>query len=239
VDDVSVTNTDDDTAGITVGAISGPTTEAGGAAMFTLVLTSEPLADVTIGLSSSDGGEGTVSPASLVFTSANWDFAQTVTVTGQNDGLLVDGDQSYTIFTAAAVSADAKYTGMNANDVAVTNTDNDVPSVDVEPVSGLIVSESGSQENFNITLATQPLTDVVINITSLDIGEVTVSTAQVTFTNADWNQPQSITVTGIPDGIPDPNEVVQVTIQIVPASSDPLWASATAPSVSITNQNID
>src|SRR5678815_4171316 len=79
--DVLVTNTDNDTAGITV-APPGPltTTEAGGTATFTVVLNTHPTADVTIGLSSSNLAEGAVAPASLVFTPANWQTPQTVTV---------------------------------------------------------------------------------------------------------------------------------------------------------------
>ena len=47
--DVSVTNTDDDTAGITVTPTTGlATTEAGGTATFTVVLNTQPTADVTI-----------------------------------------------------------------------------------------------------------------------------------------------------------------------------------------------
>ena len=57
--DVSVTNTDNDTAGITVSPTSGlVTTEAGGTATFTIVLNTQPTADVTIGLSSSDTTRG-------------------------------------------------------------------------------------------------------------------------------------------------------------------------------------
>ena len=68
-----MTNTDNDAAGITVTPTTGlTTTEAGGTATFTVVLTTQPTADVTIGLSSSDTTEGTVSPASLTFTTANW-----------------------------------------------------------------------------------------------------------------------------------------------------------------------
>ena len=67
--DVSVTNTDDEPSGITVSPVSGlVTTEAGGTATFTVVLNTQPTANVTIGLSSSDTTEGTVSPASLTFT---------------------------------------------------------------------------------------------------------------------------------------------------------------------------
>ncbi|MFN7982973.1 MAG: hypothetical protein U0Q11_14030 [Vicinamibacterales bacterium] len=82
--DVSVTNTDNDAAGITVTPTSGlTTTEAGGTATFTVVLTSQPTANVTVGLTSSNTAEGTVvSPSSVVFTNGNWNTAQTVTVTG-------------------------------------------------------------------------------------------------------------------------------------------------------------
>ena len=67
------------------------TTEAGGTATFTVVLNTQPTADVTIALSSSDTTEGTVAPASLIFTTANWNVAQTVTVTGVDDAV-DDGD---------------------------------------------------------------------------------------------------------------------------------------------------
>src|SRR5690606_9458665 len=95
------------------------TTEAGGTANFSVVLNTQPAADVTIALSSSDTTEGTVAPASVVFTAANWNVAQTVTVTGVDD-TAVDGDIAYSIVTAAAASADANYNGIDPSDVSVT-----------------------------------------------------------------------------------------------------------------------
>ena len=47
-------NTDDETAGFNVSSISGNTTEAGGTATFTVKLSSQPTANETIGVSSSD-----------------------------------------------------------------------------------------------------------------------------------------------------------------------------------------
>ena len=111
-----------ETAGFTVSSISGNTTEAGGTATFTVKLSIQPTANVTIGVSSSDTTEGTVSPSLLTFTSANWNANQTVTVTGVNDSL-DDGNQSYTVVLAAANSSDSGYSGLNPNDVSVTNTD--------------------------------------------------------------------------------------------------------------------
>src|SRR3989442_858252 len=89
------------------------TTEAGGTATFTVVLTSERTASVAVGLTSSDLTEGTVAPASVTFTTANWNVAQTVTVTGVDD-LVQDGNIAYSIVTAPATSADTVYSNLNA-----------------------------------------------------------------------------------------------------------------------------
>ena len=123
--DVSVTNNDKPIASITVTPTSGLiTTEVGGTVTFTVMLNSQPTANVTIGLSSSDTTEGTVSPSSLIFTNANWSTPQTVTITGVDDAQ-IDGNIAYTIVSAAATSSDLNYNGVDAADVAVSNTDND------------------------------------------------------------------------------------------------------------------
>jgi hypothetical protein len=81
--DVTVSNADNDATGITVNPTSGlVTTEIGGSASFTIALGSQPSANVVIGLSSSNTAEGTVLPASLIFTSANWNIPQRVNVKG-------------------------------------------------------------------------------------------------------------------------------------------------------------
>ncbi|MFN9915537.1 MAG: hypothetical protein ACK53L_23300, partial [Pirellulaceae bacterium] len=86
-----------------------------------------PTADVTIGVSSSDTSEGTVSVSQLTFNASNWDIPQTVTVTGVDDPL-DDGDISYQIVLAAAISGDLNYGGLDPADVSVINTDNDTAS---------------------------------------------------------------------------------------------------------------
>ena len=113
------------TAIVTVTPTSGlVTTEAGGTAQFSVVLSQAPTADVTISISSGDTTEGTVSTSSLLFTTANWNVAQTVTVTGVND-TLDDGNIAFNIVTGLAVSSDAAYSGLAVSDVAVSNTDDD------------------------------------------------------------------------------------------------------------------
>lgn len=123
--DVSVSNIDDDTAGITVTPTAGLiTTETGGTAFFTVALNSQPSQNVTIGLSSNDTTEGTVAPSSLVFTNGNWNVPQAVTVTGVDDPDF-DDDVAYSIITAAATSSDPAFNGINAADVAVVNEDDE------------------------------------------------------------------------------------------------------------------
>jgi hypothetical protein len=81
---------------------------------------------VTIGVSSSNTTEGTVSAPSLVFTTSNWATAQTVTVTGVNDSV-DDGDVAYSVVLAAATGGD--YAGFNPDDVSVSNSDDDTVGV--------------------------------------------------------------------------------------------------------------
>ncbi len=118
---------DNDVAGITVTPTSGLTTsELGGTATFTVVLTSKPAANVTIGISSGDTSEGTVSPPTLTFTPSNWASPRTVTITGVDDAE-VDGNVAYAVITAAATSADPNYNGLNPADVSAINQDNELP----------------------------------------------------------------------------------------------------------------
>ncbi len=121
----SVTLADNDTAGVTVTPNTGLfTTETGDTAVFTVVLTSQPSGNVSINLSSSDLTEAAVSPATLLFTSANWNIAQTITLTGVDD-VADDGDIALIILTSSATSGDPLYNGLAVADVALTNLDDE------------------------------------------------------------------------------------------------------------------
>ena len=62
--------------------------------LFTMPLGSMPKYPVTIGLSSTDLTEGTVSVPSVVFDNTNWNILQTVTISGVDD-LIADGNVVY------------------------------------------------------------------------------------------------------------------------------------------------
>ena len=199
--DVSLSNLDDDAAGYTLSAISGNTTEAGGTATFTIVLNSQPTANVTLSAASNDSTEGSVLPASLTFNSANWNAPQTVTVTGVNDQQ-DDGDIAYSVGFPTVASTDSSYNSLSPGLVAVTNLDDDTAGATVSAVSGN-TSEAGGTATFTVVLNTQPSANVGIGLATSNTNEATVAPASLIFTTANWNVPQTVTLTGVDDDIDD------------------------------------
>ncbi len=87
IDDILVTvNIEDVTvAGVTIDPLSLSITE-GRAGAYTVVLQSQPQANVTVAASSSSPGAATITPGSLTFTNSNWNQPQRIQVTGVRDG---------------------------------------------------------------------------------------------------------------------------------------------------------
>jgi hypothetical protein len=170
---VELTNLDNDTAGIVVSAISGHTTEAGGSATFSIVLQSQPYANVTVNFSSNKTAEGTTNVTSRTFTAANWSVAQTVTVTGANDAV-ADGNQPYAIVFGTTTSTDAAYAAITPPSVAVINDDNDSAGITVSAISGP-TTESAGTATFTIVLNSQPTASVTVNFGSNDLTEGTTN----------------------------------------------------------------
>jgi hypothetical protein len=237
--DVAVVNADDDAAGIEVTPVAGlGTTEAGGSASFTVVLKSEPIADVVIPVASSDPSEGTTSAASLTFTATDWNQPQTVTVTGVNDDV-DDGDIAYGIALGVPASSDPIYAAIDPADVAVVNADDDAAGISVTPVAGLVTSEgAGAPTSFDVVLSSQPIADVVIPVASSDATEGTVSTASLAFTAANWNVPQTVTVTGVDDLVDDGDIAYSITLG-TPASADPIYSLIDPADVAVVNADDD
>jgi hypothetical protein len=230
---VSVTNTDNETAGVTFTPLSGNTTEAGGTSTFTAVLNSQPTDNVTFTFTSSDITEGTVT-TTITFTPANWNIPQTVTITGVND-FVDDGDIPYTITTTTS-STDPGYNGLVIPPVNLTNIDNDTAGITLTPVSGLVTSETGTTATFTAVLNSEPTSNVTFTFTSSDTTEGTV-TSTVTFTPANWNTPQTITITGVDDSLDDGN--IPYTITTTTTSTDPSYNNLAIPPVNLTNTDND
>ena len=106
---------------------------------YTVVLDTEPTADVVVTVAGHAGTDVTPDPATLTFTTVNWETAQTVTVTAGDDGDTADDTVA---LTHSAASADTDYQGITIAVVTVTVPDNDtaqVTGVMVEPGNGQLV----------------------------------------------------------------------------------------------------
>jgi len=126
---VSISNKDDDVVGVTVAPTTCATTP-GTTATFSVVLKSQPLGPVSIALSSDTPTEGKVTPALLSFTASTWNVAQTVTVTGVDDGTMGMMTEYKIVTAAASSSLDTNYNGFNPADVACVNSTPAPPPVD-------------------------------------------------------------------------------------------------------------
>ena len=98
--------------------------------------------DFTVGVSSSNITEGTVSPSTITFTENNWNTPQTVTVTGVDDND-ADGHQDYNI----SLSAD----GVAPADLSLHNLDDDPEDVTVGVSSSNTEEGIVSPENLTFT----------------------------------------------------------------------------------------
>ncbi len=212
VDDLVVTNIDDEQSGLLLTAAQPlQTVEDGTAASFTLRLRSKPQAEVKVAVTSSNGGEGAVDKGQLLFTVDNWGVEQQVTVTGVDEDI-VDGNQNFTVNLTAA-SDDLLYAGKAAF-VQAQNQDDDVPVLVVSPDSGLEVNEMGASDTFTVVLEKEPasVVTVPVHFNSPVSTEATVSSdsagplptsINLVFTPENWYQAQTVTVTGINDGTAD------------------------------------
>ena len=116
-----------DTFGVEVTQTDVQTSESGDTASISFVLETQPTSNVTIGLRLSDTTEGSLSISQITFTPENWDAAQTITITGEDDGL-VDGDVTYQLIIDNLISDDIIFNDLEVNNVTLTNIDNEVDS---------------------------------------------------------------------------------------------------------------
>ena len=93
---------------------------------YTVVLDTEPTANVTVTVAGHAGTDVTPNPTTLTFTSTTWSTAQTVTVTAGDDADTTDDSVA---LTHSAASADSGYSGIAIDEVAVTVSDNDTAQV--------------------------------------------------------------------------------------------------------------
>ena len=223
VDSVAVTVTDDDEPEVTVSRDTLSLVE-GSSGSYTVRLAFQPSTRVTVDVTG--GGDVTVTPTSLTFSTTNWATARTVTVRAAEDNDTVDDSQ--TVTHAVDSGSAPEYAGLSIDSVAVTVTDNDAPGVSVSR-STLRVNEGGSG-TYTVRLASQPTAGVTINVAGG--GGVTVVPTSLTFSTSTWNTPQTVTVRAAEDA--DTADDAQTVTHTVDSNSAPEYAGLSVRSVAVT-----
>lgn len=195
VSDVSGTVADDDTASVSVSRTELTLAESGTEDTVTIVLGSEPVADVTISLVAM-GLCAVDSPVS--FTAANWKVPQTITVMPGNDDIV--HAQSCAV-SATAASADPAYDGADVSSLFGPVSDDDHAGVRI--VAGDVVlheATPAATATYTVVLRSEPTADVVVALTVAD-GQATVDKTALTFSPANWRAAQTVTVSVVDDSV--------------------------------------
>ena len=220
---VAVTVDEDEVAGVTL-TTNALTVPEDGSNTYTVVLTSEPTANVTVTPSRTGSVDVTFSPPSLAFTAVNWETAQTVTVAADDDD-----DAVLDTATLSHTASGGDYGTVTVGSVTVTVTEADSADVTVTPTV-LVVAEGGSN-TYTLVLTSAPTGDVTVTPSrrtgsSID---VTFSPPSLTFTALNWATAQTVTVEAADD-----DDAVDDEAVIEHAVNGANYATAEAAPVSVT-----
>ena len=183
---VTVTIVDDDTAGVSVSKSAVTVTEEDTTGdTYTVVLDSQPTADVRIEIGWHVNSDVSVVPHIMTFTPTNWATAQTATVTAGDDADTTNDTDS---LIHLAVSTDTNYSGITIAGVAVTVNDNDstIPALSFDNIN-ITVDEDGSQAALSVELSQASTDTVTVDYATSDItaeagDDYTETSGTLTFT---------------------------------------------------------
>ena len=171
------------------------TVPEGEANSYTLVLGSRPTGDVTIGVTLPAGTDLTLDKTSLTFTMDNWDVAQTVAVTAEEDD---DAVTDAGVRLTHTVSGGG-YGSTTVPDVEVSITENDSAGIVISKDSLTVGEGDAAGSRYTVKLATQPTGEVIVTVsghagTDLSLSGTTLSSNMLTFTVDNWDTAQTVTV---------------------------------------------
>ena len=190
---MGVTVTDDETASMSI-TPTELTIAEGGSDSYQVVLTSQPAHDVIVAVTRSGDSDVSADQQELTFTGSDWKQAQTVKVAASQDE---DARDDRATFSHAVASTDADYNGMAVSDVGVAVTDDETASMSITPTE-LTIAEGGS-DSYQVVLTSQPAHDVIVAVTRSGDSDVSADQQELTFTDSDWNQAQTVKVAASQD----------------------------------------
>ena len=203
VSNVNVTTVDDDVAGLKVSPVNLTVAE-GATATYTVRLNVAPTGTTTVTVGgataklAADADTGTPGDqTTLSFDAANWDTAQTVTVTGAEDA---DGaDETASLTHAVTGTGDyAALAAIRRPGVAVLVRDDETAGVVLAPTA-LAIDEGGTA-TYDVELSAPPATGTAtVTIAATGMAGLTTDASALSFTTTTWDTAQTVTVTAVAD----------------------------------------
>ena len=157
---VEVLIIEDDTAGVTVSETALTITE-GDSQSYTMVLDTEPAADVTVAIQAPADADITVDQTALTFTADDWNTPQTVTVTAAHDDDAVVDEPVVLMHTVSG----GDYEGLAATDVEVSITEDDTPALTIADANA---TEEDEEITFTVRLNVASSLAVTVDWTTAD-----------------------------------------------------------------------
>lgn len=192
----------------------------------------KPNSNVIVTIKSDHDDRLSISSSSLTFTPSNWNTDQTVTFTAIDDHI-ANADLNFSI-TINSSSGDSRFNDIK-NTVQVKIKDNDDVGI-IYDDSSIILNEGQSVVR-TFKLKSQPLADVILNISSDHNDKLTISSKQLIFTSSNWNINQSVIFTAIDDNIASGD--LSFNIKIKSSSTDVLYNNIPENAIQITIKDDD
>ena len=181
----------------------------GGSQDVSVRLLSKPAAAVDVALVWATTSDIVVSSNVVSFTTANWDSEQVVSLTAPLDDIAISGEKSefiLQVLTGSESDADYNFPDVNiypSSNITVHLYDDDTPGV-ILSSSEVVVAE-GFSGTYTVALLSQPLLSEVVTVdVTVDTGDasqITISPQTLTFSNLNWDSPQTVTVSGVDDSV--------------------------------------
>ncbi|MFA8450501.1 MAG: gliding motility-associated C-terminal domain-containing protein [Bacteroidales bacterium] len=231
-------NIDNDKAGLEFALHTNlKTSEDKGNANFKIKLSAKPTKNVIVTIASTDETEGIIEGSkTLTFTPYSWKNYKPILLKGVDDAL-VDGNQNYQITFKVKSDSDI-FDDIAVTPIDVINLDDDNAELKFTNHSNLETSEEGpGSDSFDICLTAKPTADVNIQINHSDPTEGTLDKTSIDFTTENWNNPQTITITGVDDFDVDGKKIS--TINFTSSSTQAEFDKITIPSISVANKDND
>ena len=232
----TITLKDDDLPGVVIDPTALAVPE-GGSNTYTVVLTTEPTANVTVSmtteaLSATDITDISIDRTELTFTPSNWNQAQEMTVRAVEDKDAITDDPVTLTHTVSG----GGYDDVVVDDVTVTITENDAPELSIADVS---LQENAANMTFTVEMDRESGNLVTVKYATSDgtatAGDDYTAVALTTLMFSAGTTSQTFTVPILNDVLDEGDETFTVTL------STPINAifSGGATTVSATGTIID